>query len=264
MNLTLQIINHSGESLSQSSGIDRVTLVHLSAYEEGDKIVLETDSPGCNLVVHLEDSMIPAFVYLGGSRHTMTIPFGEKRDGHSPKSFTGEKHLLQARCATIHEIEAYKNVAINPFDCHESFCLFPHATANVETRGETQFAARNAIDGTCVNQSHGLWPYHSWGINQDPAAELRVGLGRIVLLDKAVIFSRADFPHDAWWTEGTLEFSDGSTVTFPLAKTDQPQTVEFAPRKAEWVVLKKLIKCDAPSPYPALSQIELWGTEVIS
>jgi hypothetical protein len=60
---------------------------------------------------------------------------------------------------------------------------------------------------------------------------------------------------------GTLEFSDGSEITFPLTKTELPQTIEFAPRTASWVILKQLIKADDESPFPALSQIEIWGTE---
>ena len=48
--------------------------------------------------------------------------------------------------------------------------------ANVETRGEAVFAARNAIDGIYENDAHGIWPYQSWGINRDPNAALDAGL----------------------------------------------------------------------------------------
>lgn len=43
---------------------------------------------------------------------------------------------------------------------------YPHATANVETRNEAVFAARNTIDGQINNQGHGVWPYESWGTNR--------------------------------------------------------------------------------------------------
>lgn len=33
------------------------------------------------------------------------------------------------------------------------------------TRGESVFAAQNAIDGITVNTCHGEWLYQSWGIN---------------------------------------------------------------------------------------------------
>ena len=46
------------------------------------------------------------------------------------------------------------------------------ASANVETRGESVFAARNAIDGVKANRSHGAWPFESWGINRQDDAQL--------------------------------------------------------------------------------------------
>lgn len=262
MNLTLKIEDTGGHVTAQSTGTDNVALVYAQEYQPGDRIVLETDTPGCYLVVSLEDSIAPAFVYMGGQRHEMTVPFGELRVCYSPKSFAGEMHLLTARCAVRQEVQAYKNVALNPLDCHENKVLFPHSVANVETRGESVFAARNAMDGICENRGHGAWPYQSWGINRNPGAEMRIDFGRAVLVDKAVLTTRADFPHDSWWIGGTLAFSDGSAVTFPLTKTEGAQTVAFAPRKVTWVTLQQLIKADDPSPFPALSQIEVWGTEV--
>jgi hypothetical protein len=202
-----------------------------------------------------------AIVYMGGLRHVMPVPFGEKRVCYSPKSFAGELHLLSIRRACAREIAAYKNVAQNPLDCHENMVLFPHAYANVETRGESVFAARNAVDGIAANAGHGLWPYQSWGINRDPNAEMRIDFGRAVTVDKAVLTTCADFPHDSWWVSGTLAFSDGGAITFPLIKTNQPQMVDFAPRTVEWAVLCRLIKTNDESPFPALSQIEIWGTE---
>jgi hypothetical protein len=159
------------------------------------------------------------------------------------------------------EIAARKNLALNPWAAHRFDGAFPFASANVETRGEAVFAARNAIDGYKANDSHGGWPYTSWGINRDPKAALRVDFGRLVELDEAVLYLRADFPHDAWWKEGTLHFSDGSQVMVKLEKTAAGQSFSFPPRKVEWVVLDSLVKADDPSPFPALTQLELWGSE---
>jgi hypothetical protein len=261
MDITLGIKNTNGEIISSKTGADNLSFVYTQEYHPGDRIFLETDAAGSYLVVMLEDSMAAAFVYMDGTLHEMPVPFGEKRAGHSPKSFTGNKHLLFARKATQQEIDAYKNVAFNPYDCHENAVLFPHAKANVETRGETQFAARNAIDGVYANELHGSWPWHSWGINRDPAAQIRIDFGRKVTVDKAALTTRADFPHDSWWVQGTLEFSDGSSESFPLTNAVQPQPVSFKKRTVEWVILKDLIKADNESPFPALTQIEIWGTE---
>ena len=173
------------------------------------------------------------------------------------RAFAGESHYLHARMARREEIAARKNLALNPWAAHRFDGAFPFASANVETRGEAVFAARNAIDGYKANDSHGGWPYTSWGINRDPKAALRVDFGRLVELDEAVLYLRADFPHDAWWKEGTLHFSDGSQVMVKLEKTAAGQSFSFPPRKVEWVVLDSLVKADDPSPFPALTQLEL-------
>ncbi|MCL2747584.1 MAG: carbohydrate-binding protein [Oscillospiraceae bacterium] len=261
MILTLKVENAAGEVLAKHVGTDGATLVYAGAYQPGDRIVLEADSPGGYLIAALEDSIAPAYVYMGGLRHVMTVPFGEKCVCYSPRSFSGEGHLLSVRRATRREVGAYKNVALNPLDCHENEILFPHSRANVETRGESVFASRNAVDGIYANAGHGPWPYQSWGINRDPDAKMTIDFGRAVFIDRAVLTTRADFPHDSWWVSGALVFSDGSAVTFPLTKTERPQIVEFAPRTATWVALERLIKADDESPFPALSQIEIWGAE---
>ncbi len=260
-NLTLQIRNQSGQVLETKTDLDQVTLVYGHEYKPGDTLVLQTDRANACLIIQLEDTINPAFVYMAGEEFRMEVPFGEKRISYSPKSFTGSKHVLSARLATPEEIDAYKNVAKNEFDHHGNDCCFPHATANVETRGEAGFAARNAINGNCANDSHGEWPYESWGINQREDAAITISFGRKVAIDKVVLTLRADFPHDNYWRRATLTFSDGSAHTADLIKTYKPQTIELARRTVEWVTLSELIKSDEPSPFPALSQIEVFGRE---
>lgn len=93
---------------------------------------------------------------------------------------------------------------MNPWAVHGAGGPYPHASANVETRGEMVFAAKNAIDGLKANSFHGEWPYTSWGVNRDPEAAWRLDFGRTVELDEAVFYLRADFPHDAWWKSAAL------------------------------------------------------------
>ena len=131
----------------------------------------------------------------------------------------------------------------------------------METRGEAVFAARNAIDGIKANDSHGEWPYGSWGINRNPDAVIRVEFGRSIQTDKIGIYLRADFPHDSWWTEVTVRFSDDSVMVCPLRKTGGAQIVSFAEKQTEWIQLERLIKAEDPSPFPALTQLEVYGTE---
>ncbi|AET61120.1 hypothetical protein HPL003_21970 [Paenibacillus terrae HPL-003] len=215
------------------------------------------------LVIQLEDAINQAFVFLTEKEYHLPIPFDEKRTSYSPKAFNGELHLLTARLATTEETAAYKNLAKNEYDHHGNTSLFPHASANVETRGEAVFAARNAINGNTVTYSHGGWPFESWGINQRDDAEFKVHFGRLVEIDKIVLYLRADFPHDNYWTNVTFTFSDDSKQTVELLKTGQAQSILLEPKKVEWITLGQMIKSDDSSPFPALTQFEVYGCEAL-
>lgn len=260
MELNITITGADGQVKARASGRDRVTLVYAAPYVEGDVIRMSGSAPGY-VVALLEDSMAETFGYLSGE-FCLAVPFGEKRVSYSPKSFTGDIHLLWARQASPREAGAYRNLALNPLDSHDNTGFFPHASANVETRGESVFAARNAIDGCYANSSHGAWPYQSWGINRDPEAELLLDFGREVRVDRLALTLRADFPHDNWWKQCSVQFSDGSQIQAELVKTGEPQQIDLAPRVVRWLKLERLIKDeDDPSPFPALTQIEVWGTD---
>lgn len=144
---------------------------------------------------------------------------------------------------------------------HGDTGCWPHASANVETRGEAVFAARNAIDGVLANDSHGKWPYESWGINMQDDAEMTLEFGRTVDFDRIVLYTRADFPHDNWWTSVTFTFSDGTEETVSLEKSSKPHILSIERKGIKWLKFGKLIKADDPSPFPALTQIEVYGTE---
>ena len=131
----------------------------------------------------------------------------------------------------------------------------------METRGEAVFAARNAVDGIYENDAHGTWPYQSWGINRDPNAALTIEFGRSVTVDELRLTLRADFPHDSYWTQATVAFDDGSREVLQLTKTAAPQVFALAPRTVQSLKLFELKKADDASPFPALTQIEVWGTE---
>lgn len=102
--------------------------------------------------------------------------------------------MLFVRKAMKEEIMSYRNLAENVWDQHGDVNCYPHASANVETRGESVFASLNAIDGVTVSESHGQWPYESWGINRRDDAAWKVEFGRPVEMNKLVIYTRADFP----------------------------------------------------------------------
>ncbi len=92
---------------------------------------------------------------------------------------------------------------------------------------------------------------------------MKIDFGRVIRTDKIVLYTRADFLHDNWWIKATIRFSDGSSISFPLEKTVKGQVVNFEERDISWLELSDLIKADDPSPFPALTQIEIYGCNVI-
>ncbi len=262
--IILKILNEKGEILSESPAGERTGIVYTKSYQPGDMVSMELSVPGQFCVVQFEDTMQPALIYAAQKEIGFPIPFGETASVYSPKSFTGELHAVRARIALPEETAARRNLAFNPYDRHGDTGYFPHASANVETRGEMVFAARNAIDGIFENNSHGTYPYESWGINRDPNAALTLNFGRSVLIDELRITLRADYPHDNYWTEGTVTFINGNTSTdmkLPLTNSPYPQCFRISPKKADKLIFHKLIKAEGPSPFPALTQIEAWGKD---
>ena len=257
--LSLKILDKCGNTLAVASGENFVDLVYAAAYEEGDVIELQSSEKNIHINWQVDDAMQTAFVYVTDTVK-YDIPFGEARISCSPKVFSGSRHYLYAKVAEDEEVRAYRNLALNPADQHKDVPCYPHASANVETRGESVFAAKNAIDGVRANLSHGEWPYESWGINRREDAEMKLEFGRKIATDRIVLYTRADFPHDNYWTEVTVDFSDGSREKIPLNKTAAAQEYRFTKRVIDQLVLKDLKKSDEPSPFPALTQIEVYGT----
>ncbi len=254
-------IDNNCETKEIKTGFNEVFLVIEREYVNGDTINFYPSSKGY-YIISLDGGLTPSFVYSNGNSFSFPIPFGEKRDCYNPVSFEGTRHYIHARIASKDEIKVRKNLCLNTLDHHTNLSLFPHSYANVETRGESVFASRNAIDGVIANSNHGKWPFTSWGINQDPKAAITIDFNREVKIDEIAIYLRADFPHDAWWTEGTITFSDGSIEILKFEKTGSKQSFKIKERVVTSLVFESLIKAEDPSPFPALTQIEAYGTEI--
>lgn len=261
MSIALRVIDRSNVVLSEASGDSETWLFHQLPYNSGDRIEISCGLEGCFIVTRLDDAMAPALCYLKSGQAVFEVPFGEVRSSYSPLAFSGDKHCLSVRIATAGEIAAYRNVAFNPYDGPSNTALFPRAWATAETPGISAFAARCAIDGEKANWSHGAWPFTSWGINRDPTACLTIDFGREVVVERAAIYLRADFPHDSWWTSAILRLSDGSERTVALQKTGAAQVVDLAQERTSWIKVFALEKADDVSPFPALTQLEIWGAD---
>lgn len=250
-----------GRKKAQARGEEQGILAFQDIYEEGDRLRFEVPEAGQFYQIRVDDTMDEALVYVTNRELVYEIPFAEKKKSYNRKSFTGDRHYLTVRAARDYEIRSYKNLAKNVMDQHGDRGCYPHASANVETRGESVFAARNAIDGVLANSSHGSWPYESWGINRNDQAEMTLEFGRKVDFDRIVLYTRADFPHDNWWTSATFTFSDGTQETVHMQKSARPHMFAIQKNGITWIRLGNLIKADDPSPFPALTQLEVYGTE---
>lgn len=263
MNLTIAVEDMNGNCLAQVSDTDEVELIYQNAYQMGDRISIHSDEKEVFLNLKIDDAMETSFVYLKTNELVYEIPFGDERNAYSPKAFYGNLHVISVCKASEEEMSGYKNLALNVYDQNKKFGCFPHAVANVHTRNEAVFAPRCVIDGCRSNTSHGPWPFQSWGINMQDDAYITVEFGRNVRIDQIRLYTRSDFPHDNWWEKATLVFSDGTELDWQLKKSSKAHVLHFPEKEVEWVRLEKLIKAEDPSPFPALSQFEIYGRDVI-
>jgi hypothetical protein len=260
--LCLKVADSDWNTVVLNRGENEVNLYCPREYRQGDRIILESSEKNIYLWLQVDDALGKSLVYITDNVY-YEIPFGEKRRHLSPKAFYGEKHMISAKTAMDYEVKAYRNLAINVNDQHGDTHCYPHSTANVETRGESIFAAKNAIDGYTANNCHGDWPYQSWGINRQEDAALKIDFGRKVSADRIVLYTRADFPHDNWWRKATFTFSDGSTLDVDMKKSALPHEFTFEKKETEWVEISHLIKSNEISPFPALTQIEVYGVDLL-
>ena len=228
-------------------------------YQPGDLIRI---SGPAHLRVQMDQALPAGEVFLPAGRITWPVPAGEHRLAYAPGAFDAPRHIVFASVIPESELRLSRNLARNPADLRGGTDFYPHCTANVETRNEACFCARNVIDGIRLNSYHGEWPFQSWGIGAREDAWCELDLGRPVIAEKMALTLRADFPHDAYWTAGHAVLSDGADVSFELKKTAERQWIDLGNRKISRLRLERLIKSDDPSAFPALTQWEVFGRDL--
>ena len=259
LSLTIAICDEQNMIKCKVQGEDQILMVYKGEYAPGDQILFQTDEINTYYVIRVDSTMDEAYVYLTEKSLEYVIPFDEKKISYNPLSFTGNRHYITMRRAEGYENSSYRNLAKNVMDQNKDLGCYPHAHANVETRGESVFAARNCLDGVLANESHGAWPYESWGINKQEDAEITLEFGRPVDIDKIYLYTRADFPHDNWWVQATITFSDGSKEVVNMEKSVKPHVFSIEKNQITWLKIGNLIQSDDPSPFPAMTQIEVYG-----
>ncbi len=259
--IEITVRDAAGNALASVRHENEALLCFDRAYMDGDRVEIDAGKSR-HILFQPDVSILPGEVYLPEGRLTWTVPQGEHRLAYRPGAFTEARHIVSARLMTETETRARRNLACNPADLRGDTDFFPHCTANVETRGESCFAARNVIDGMRFNTFHGEWPFQSWGIGAREDAWCLLDLGREVQIDAMALTLRADFPHDAWWVRGQVALSDGAIVDFPLEKTGDRQVVELGRHRVRWLRLQNMVKSDDPSAFPALIEWEVFGSDV--
>ncbi|WP_179393843.1 hypothetical protein [Lacticaseibacillus absianus] len=258
--IQLQQVAANGEVIATTSGASRADLARHHGFARGDAFVVTVPQTPVFLMVQLDAALAPALIYLTTPTWRYQIPQDDQREWPYPASaFRSRLGYATVRFATPAEVQAAPNLALNTHDQHEASGAFPHVQATAETRGETVFYAKNAIDGIVANDSHGNWPFQSWGIDQDPTATLTLDFGRPVTLTGIGLVLRADYPHDSYWTALDVVFEDGSTVPIATTKTAACQRFDFPARTVSWLRLTHLIKAPDSATFPALTQLEAYG-----
>ncbi len=260
--ITITVKDARGAILARARHEAEALLCFDREYAEGDRVEIASDA--AHLWVQPDVSILPGEVFLPSGRMTWRVPWGEHRLAYRPGAFSEGRHIVSARAMAPEELAATRCLSRNPADLRGDTDFFPHCTANVETRNESVFAARNVIDGLRHNTFHGEWPFESWGIGAREDAWCLLDLGREVALERMALTLRADFPHDAWWVRGQVALSDGAVIDFPLDRTGERQFIDLAGRRARRLRLQNLVKSDDPSAFPALRQWEVFGHDIIN
>jgi rhamnogalacturonyl hydrolase YesR len=85
-----------------------------------------------------------------------------------------------------------------------------------------------------------------------------------VAIDKLVLYLRAAWraapqPHDSYWKEVVVEFSDASRLHLQLEQKATGQEFTFARKHVSWLTLRECIP--AENKWCALSEFEAWGRD---
>ena len=256
--ITIELKDASGNRIAAASHACEALLCVDRVYQPGDQIIL---SGAKHLYVQMDQGMPGGEVFLPEGKMTWNVPAGEHRLAYAPGIFEAARHVISARMLSEYETAARRNIARNPADLRGNTDFYPHCTANVETRNEACFCARNVIDGLRFNTFHGEWPFQSWGIGAREDAWCRLDFGRDVLVDEMALTLRADFPHDAYWTSGHVILSDGTDREFSLKKSGDRQHISLGRHVVRWMRLERMIKSNDPSAFPALTEWEVWGSD---
>ncbi len=259
--LSVCLEDASGRSIERAEHETEAMLCFDRSWCEGDRVVIRSGDRK-HVTLRIDGCVAESWLYLPRGEAHWTVPWGEHRLAYAPGVFDVKRHTVIVRALQEQEKTVCRDLARNPADLRGDTDFYPHCTANVETRGESVFAARNVIDGYRFNRSHGEWPFESWGIGAREDAWCLLDFGREVIVSEMALTLRADFPHDAYWVSGHVVTSDGTDIPFALEKTAERQRIPLGDRHVRWLRLERMSKSDDPSAFPSLRAWEVFGRDL--
>ena len=255
--MKLQIINADNTELFSATGAEIIDCVYNGEYSKGDTIVI-SGLLSKFVRLQLDETLKESIVYTESTSIKYEIP--EERNIYAGDAFSGSSHRIVVAEATEEEAYGYRNIALNPHDKRGQKRYFPHAYANLVTRDASCFFERNAIDGVIHSESHGDYPYHSWAGGAREDLEYYIDFGQEVEVEKIVFFLRADFPHDTYWKNIDVEFTDKTRVTAAFEETGEGQELILPePKTTKTIHLTNFKQAVYPLSWAALAQIEVYG-----
>lgn len=247
--------------LASAEGDEKVCLNLNQQYGFEDILVFECKANSF-VEIKIDEHIKPSIIYTPSGLITYQTPVNMKLKAYHPEAFKGNNHQIRMQIVDEAILHTRRNLAQNGMDLRWETGYFPHAEANVVTRDEPWFEAKNAIDGWFVRDGHGAWPYQSWGGGLRDDLEFWIDFGRLVTIDEVVIYFRADMvnDHDINWESGTLEFSNGHSIELRMVLSEEGQSFKFEPQTVKSIKLTNL-KRELSAAFTALTQIEVFGVE---
>ena len=273
--LTAEFKDVSSSQVYTLSGEGIVNLYVPSKYEMGDRVKVTLPDGVKYVGFTLSSKMGESIVYCPDGIFEYVIPNTSNMVTTISKSYANTTNYLTARLIADDELNQKRNLALNPYDYTNNQSVksdvteqYPHITASSEwenSKGETHFYARNAIDGFTANMGHGGYPLQSWGPANSGSQWLTLDFGRGVNADELGIVIRYDVGHDTWFRSAKImvTFEDGTTKeqNITIAWTGEEQIFDLDFNKPITKLQLNSLVPESSGGWAAFTEVSVYGTE---
>lgn len=273
----LSVTYTSGSTNYEKTASGYVALNVPKKLAAGDKITIRLPEGEKYLNFSLSSRTGVSLIYVPTGTYTYTVPttvdavYPPTLRNGTRISYIG--NVIVAGIARDEDLSTRRNLALNAYDLTSGSTAFPHAVAS-SAYNDSDFAARNVIDGFTANKGHQGYPLQSWGATlADKNQNMKIDFGSNVYVDEVVLTTRGDFNadltvynagHDGYYTGGRLVFSDGSQQTIRLKKTKEPQAIKLDKTVMTSSVTVYLDVATRPAynadNWTGLAEMEIYGT----